>query len=426
MSGSANNGTYGNPGAPNSPWGPGSGWANPGWDHWRAWPATKPLWIAAMVLGFMFWWPVGLALLFYGIWSRRIGFWGWGWPLWRLAGRMAAQQLAGAGVGHSAVGRMDELLVRRVSRQPASSGNHAFDEYRAETLRRLEEEQKEFGSFLDRLRFAKDKAEFDQFMAERRNRPPTPPEPPTGLRTAAVPANPGPAPPLATRLLLLITPNRGAAGTRRSPPERRLPRRSASSHQGGGQSAENRSGARLCSEPRPGRVIVGLPVRLKGAVYRCSASIRSGLLTKCLDRRHAEQQGTDGLAPAVDRSRETAARTGPADPCAGARCGVGQRLKPRPPYPTRRPARRRIRPSVADTLPGCGQPRPPRRRRAPINNGLRDIRNRDFEDDGSHSSRKVSTACRRTACTDTSTPSQFHCGSVPMRRPRAPRPAADR
>ena len=63
-------------------------------------------------------------------------------------------------------------------RQPTSSGNHAFDEYRAETLRRLEEEQKEFGSFLDRLRFAKDKAEFDQFMAERRNRPPTPPEPP--------------------------------------------------------------------------------------------------------------------------------------------------------------------------------------------------------------------------------------------------------
>ena len=52
-----------------------------------------------------------------------------------------------------------------------SSGNHAFDEYRTETLRRLEEEQREFRDFLDRLRFAKDKAEFDQFMAERRNRP---------------------------------------------------------------------------------------------------------------------------------------------------------------------------------------------------------------------------------------------------------------
>ena len=54
---------------------------------------------------------------------------------------------------------------------PPSSGNHAFDEYRTETLRRLEEEQREFREFLDRLRFAKDKTEFDQFMAERRNRP---------------------------------------------------------------------------------------------------------------------------------------------------------------------------------------------------------------------------------------------------------------
>jgi hypothetical protein len=50
----------------------------------------------------------------------------------------------------------------------ASSGNYAFDEYRAETLRRLEEEQREFMTFLDRLRHAKDKAEFDQFMAEHR------------------------------------------------------------------------------------------------------------------------------------------------------------------------------------------------------------------------------------------------------------------
>ena len=49
----------------------------------------------------------------------------------------------------------------------SSSGNHAFDEYRNETLQRLEEEQREFREFLDRLRQAKDKAEFDQFMAER-------------------------------------------------------------------------------------------------------------------------------------------------------------------------------------------------------------------------------------------------------------------
>ena len=59
------------------------------------------------------------------------------------------------------------------------SGNVAFDEYREETLRKLDEEQREFRDFLDRLRAAKDRAEFDQFMNERRNRPPTaePPAP---------------------------------------------------------------------------------------------------------------------------------------------------------------------------------------------------------------------------------------------------------
>jgi hypothetical protein len=60
----------------------------------------------------------------------------------------------------------------------ASSGNRAFDEYRADTLRRLEEEQREFMAFLDRLRHAKDKAEFDQFMAEHR-RPSNGPQPQT-------------------------------------------------------------------------------------------------------------------------------------------------------------------------------------------------------------------------------------------------------
>ena len=51
--------------------------------------------------------------------------------------------------------------------QQRTSGNRAFDEYRVATLRRLEEEQREFQEFLARLRTAKDKAEFDQFMADR-------------------------------------------------------------------------------------------------------------------------------------------------------------------------------------------------------------------------------------------------------------------
>ena len=48
-----------------------------------------------------------------------------------------------------------------------TTGNAAFDAYKADTLRRLEDEQTNFETFLERLREAKDKAEFDQFMDER-------------------------------------------------------------------------------------------------------------------------------------------------------------------------------------------------------------------------------------------------------------------
>ena len=67
--------------------------------------------------------------------------------------------------------RMDGFESRSGWFGSSSSGNRAFDDYRAETLKRLEDEQREFKEFLERLRFAKDRAEFDQFMAERRQRP---------------------------------------------------------------------------------------------------------------------------------------------------------------------------------------------------------------------------------------------------------------
>ncbi len=118
-----------------------------------------PGWIVLMILGFIFWWPVGLALLAFMFWSRGMGCYGgerWQRKMERMEEKM---------------GRMRDRMERFGGFGPPSSGNHAFDEYRTETLRRLEEEQREFRDFLDRLRFAKDKAEFDQFMAERRNRP---------------------------------------------------------------------------------------------------------------------------------------------------------------------------------------------------------------------------------------------------------------
>jgi uncharacterized protein DUF2852 len=129
-----------------------------------------PAWIGLMILGFMVWWPVGFALLAFIIGSGRMG-----------CGRHSVERW------ENKMSRMQDKLERVRARagngswgwgQPPSSGNRAFDEYRTETLRRLEEEQREFRDFLDRLRFAKDKTEFDQFMAERRNRDGTSPQPP--------------------------------------------------------------------------------------------------------------------------------------------------------------------------------------------------------------------------------------------------------
>ena len=137
----------------------------------------KPAWIALTVLGFMAWWPFGLGILAFTIGSGRMGcgYHGghgqnssrWQHKMERMQRKMdwMRERMGGAGAAGGFWG------------QAPSSGNHAFDEYRNDTLKRLEEEQREFREFLERLRFAKDKTEFDAFMTDRRNRP-TPDAPP--------------------------------------------------------------------------------------------------------------------------------------------------------------------------------------------------------------------------------------------------------
>ncbi len=94
-------------------------------------------WIMLMVVGFVVFWPVGLVVLGFLIGSKR----------------MCSGKLAG--------------MKKPFRRGFRSSGNSAFDNYRDETLKRLEREQREFSDFLQRLRDAKDKAEFDRFFEER-------------------------------------------------------------------------------------------------------------------------------------------------------------------------------------------------------------------------------------------------------------------
>lgn len=137
----------------------------------------KPAWIALMILGFIVWWPLGLVTLAFILGSGRMAMGCWGHQ------HDGSRWQRNMGRWQWKMERMQEKMDRLRSRmergangpgwwgEAPSSGNRAFDDYRTETLRRLEEEQREFKEFLERLRFAKDRAEFDQFMAERRNRP---------------------------------------------------------------------------------------------------------------------------------------------------------------------------------------------------------------------------------------------------------------
>lgn len=105
--------------------------------EWLDGHGTKA-WIASMILGFIFFWPVGLILLFYMIGTNRMG-----------------------KCGHK----------RKFGRRGgfSSTGNTVFDAYRDETMKRLEDEQSAFRSFLDDLRNAKDRTEFDSFMNTRKD-----------------------------------------------------------------------------------------------------------------------------------------------------------------------------------------------------------------------------------------------------------------
>src|SRR5207237_10507535 len=111
--------------------------------------------------------PIEVDLLVFTLGSRTMGCWShqdrWQNKLERMQCKLEQMR-----------GRMERRRLPFGGFGPPSSGNRAFDEYRVETLKRLEEEQVEFREFLDRLRHAKDKEEFDAFMAQHKQRP-TPP-----------------------------------------------------------------------------------------------------------------------------------------------------------------------------------------------------------------------------------------------------------
>ena len=118
----------------------------------------KLSWLILLLLTAWISWPVTVALFILLLWTGKLE--GWrrtGLSLWKDV------------IGRSQAGTWWS---------PGAEGNKAFAQYRSDTLQHLEEEEKEFRAFLARLRAAKDKAEFDQFMAERRSQSNSPSPPP--------------------------------------------------------------------------------------------------------------------------------------------------------------------------------------------------------------------------------------------------------
>ena len=125
-------------------------------------PQWGPFTIALMVLGFVVWWPLGLAMLAYILWGEMFG----GSP--EKAEAWMNKSKAWCQNGHSRHNGYNNWRN--------TSGNAAFDDYRAEQLKRLEEERKrldeeitQFQDYMRNLRMARDREEFDRFMQNRGN-----------------------------------------------------------------------------------------------------------------------------------------------------------------------------------------------------------------------------------------------------------------
>ena len=119
-------------------------------------PAWTPATIALMIISFMVFWPLGLAMLAYILWGDRLD--EFKSEVNRATDRFSCNW--GRNGRHAHVAR---------------TGNVAFDDWREAELTRLEEERRkldemrsEFDDYLRELRRAKDQSEFDEFMAARK------------------------------------------------------------------------------------------------------------------------------------------------------------------------------------------------------------------------------------------------------------------
>lgn len=163
----------------------------PAWSDWR------PIEIIAMVLGFIVFWPIGLAILIAKIWQKKCAYAG-DLPSFVSAQmqqkfrekweqKMCRHGLRRQDFYNWSVGERRGFGGPPWQWRSASTGNLAFDEWREAELARIEAErerlraaEQEFATFVENLRRAKDREEFERFMAQRNTQPPQPdaPNPP--------------------------------------------------------------------------------------------------------------------------------------------------------------------------------------------------------------------------------------------------------
>ncbi|MDQ6704123.1 MAG: DUF2852 domain-containing protein [Pseudomonadota bacterium] len=143
-----------------------------GYWHGKPW---KPVEILAMVLGFIVYWPIGLAVLGWKFWQKKSGYPGdiisFGREKWEKWGKWANWARGSGGWGFA----VNNWAASGFG--TGSTGNRAFDEWRTTELARLEEErqklvaaEREFAEFMENLRHARDREEFERFMDAHRNR----------------------------------------------------------------------------------------------------------------------------------------------------------------------------------------------------------------------------------------------------------------
>lgn len=136
----------------------------------RCGPRWTVIELLAMILGFMVYWPIGVAVIVWKIWQKKTGY----------RGDLVAALRAKMTEAREFAGQWDGAFGRGGGMGSGGwgtrqTGNSAFDEWRGAELARLEEErrrleaaERDFADYIANLRRARDREEFEQFMNERR------------------------------------------------------------------------------------------------------------------------------------------------------------------------------------------------------------------------------------------------------------------